>query len=88
MYTVFSGASTLTSHCTLCGIRRHAQSTQVTRELRPPVPQGRLLDVEPHALLAYGLEDQMHMRMWLVRVQHHRVPMLPIEFLAREVAHR
>lgn len=72
----------------LGGICRHTESAQLVSELQAPVTQGGLLDIEPHALLADGLEDQMHMGVRLVGVQHHRVAMLPMELLPRGILWR
>jgi hypothetical protein len=52
-----------------------------------PSSQSRLSDIESHALLANGFDDEMDVRMWLVRVQHHRIPVLERELLPRKVLH-
>src|SRR4029077_10369642 len=40
-------------------IRPHALLAKVTCKLPPPVSQGCLLDIEPHTLLAHGLDDHV-----------------------------
>src|ERR1700722_18964998 len=51
----------------------------------PPLPQHRLVDMKASlAVLALGLDDQVHMRVVLMSVQHHGVSMLRAELLARE----
>jgi hypothetical protein len=65
---ILLGFLRLSANRTLRGIGRHSQLEQAPRKLRPPLTKGRLLDLEPHALLAHGLKDQMHMRMRLVSV--------------------
>jgi hypothetical protein len=40
-------------------IRRHALFAQVPCKFASPVPQRRLLDIEPHPLFAHGLDDHV-----------------------------
>jgi hypothetical protein len=54
----------------------------------PPFSQHAHPNVEPFALFAHRLDDHVHMRMRLVRMQHHRVSMLERKLLAREVPDR
>jgi hypothetical protein len=46
-----------------------------------------MLSRTPASLTAFTdrLHDNMHVRMWLVRMQYHRVPMLSSELFASEV---
>src|SRR5260370_42036296 len=60
---------------------------EVSGEFAPPVTQGCLPDIEPLALLAHCLNNHMHVGMRFVGMQHHSVPMLQCELLAREVPH-
>src|SRR6185437_9081443 len=55
------------------------------REFPSPASQGRFADVKPRPLLAHRPDDHMHVRMRLVRMQHHRVAVVEREFLTREV---
>jgi len=68
--------------------RWDAKQSQVLGNLRAPVTQRRLLDIQTNTLLTNGLQDEVNMRMRLIGVQDKRVPMLKCKLLAREVAHR
>src|SRR5712672_4827993 len=56
-------------------------------ELAPPFSQCRLANVEPHALVAHRLHDHVHVRVRLVGMQRHYVPVFECEFLTGEVLH-
>jgi hypothetical protein len=40
--------------------------TQMTGECLAPFTERRLADIEPFALLADGLHDNVHVRMWFI----------------------
>ena len=53
-------------------------------KLLPPVAKCRFAYVEPHTLLADGSDDEVDVRIALVRVQCHRVTMLKRELVHGE----
>ena len=53
-------------------------------EVLAPLPQHGLVDVEPPAVSAFRLDDQVHMWVSLMRVERHDVLMLASEVLAGE----
>src|SRR5688572_6411758 len=68
------------------GVGGDALLPQERCELLAPLPQCLLANVEPFAglELMLALDHQMHVRMRLIRVQHHGVSMLQREVLARK----
>ena len=65
-------------------IGRNSLRPKMSRKLVPPLPQCRLADIQSPPLLARRLDDQMNMRVRLVCVQNHCIPMLQRELFARE----
>jgi hypothetical protein len=65
---------TLAANALVRGVRRDASRSKLTCKLPSPMTQRLLADIEPNARFTHRLHDDMHVRMWLVRVQHHRVP--------------
>ena len=57
-------------------------------KLLPPVAKCRFAYVEPHTLLADGSDDEVDVRIALVRVQCHRVTMLKRELVQGECPYR
>ena len=55
------------------------------RKIVAPRAQHRLIYVQSPALLAFGFHDHMDVRVLLIGVKHHRVPVLECELLAREL---
>jgi AraC-like DNA-binding protein len=58
---------------------------QMSREFLPPFPKSCLADIETHPLFAHGLHNHVHVGMRLIGVKHHRVSVLKLELLPREV---
>lgn len=73
--------SALPAHRTIGRVRRNVELPQVACELRAPMPQSPLLNVETYALLAHGFQHEMNVGMVLVRVQDERVTVLAPELL-------
>jgi hypothetical protein len=59
----------------------------MTGECFAPFTERRLADMEPFALLADGLHDNVYVRMWLIGMKGKGVPMLGCIFFLGEVAH-
>ena len=53
-----------------------------------PLPERGFAKVQPLAVFASGLENQVDMRMRLVRVQSHHIAMLKCKLLPGEIPHR
>ncbi len=62
--------------------------TQALCQQSSPFSQCGFPDVEPLAFLAHGLDDQVHVRMVLVRVQDQGIAMREGELLSNEVLAR
>jgi hypothetical protein len=45
-------------------------------------------DVQAFAVGTHCLHHEVHVRMWLVGVKHHRIPMFEPKFLPGKVLHR
>jgi len=58
------------------------------RKLLPPVAKRRFAYVEPHTLLADDSDDEVDVRIALVRVQCHRVTMFKRELVHGECPYR
>ena len=76
-------------HRTLGRVGSDPVGAQVLREESAPLSQCGFPDVETLSILAHRLEDQVHMRMILVRMRSQGIAMLegellPCEVLARE----
>jgi len=61
--------------------------TQTTGECLAPFTERRLTDIEPFALLADGLHDNVHVRMGFIGVKGQGIPMLGGILFFCEVAH-
>lgn len=61
--------------------------TQMTGECLAPSAERRFADIEPRALLADGLHDNVHVRMGFIGMEREGVPMLGCILLLCEVAH-
>jgi hypothetical protein len=61
--------------------------TQMTSECLAPCTERRLTDIEPFAVLADGLHDNVDVRMWFIGMKGQGVPMLGCIFFLGEVAH-
>jgi hypothetical protein len=59
-----------------CGVGRNPLFAHQLREVLAPISQELLVDMEPPAEVALGLDDQMHVRVLLVGVQDHGVAVL------------
>lgn len=68
-------------------IRGDAELAQILGELGPPSAHRRLSDVEPLALLAHRFDDDMDVRVRLIRMQHHRVSVFESPLIRCEPAH-
>jgi hypothetical protein len=79
------GGQTIAAHRSLGGVCLHPMGAQMSRELLSPLPKSCLSDIEPDSLLAHSLHNHMDMRMRLICMQDHRVPVLERERLSREV---
>src|SRR5580700_8441788 len=79
--------STLPPHGAICGVGGDAQHAQVSREVPSPVPKRRLPNVQPYALFTHRLHHHVYVRVRLVGVQHHCVPVLEPEFLPCKALH-
>src|ERR1700683_3724343 len=75
----------LPTHGTICGISGHTQRPQVAREFPTPFAETGFPDVHSDSLLADRLHNHVDVRMWLIRMQHHRIAMLESEFLPSKV---
>ena len=53
-----------------------------------PLPERGFAKVQPLALIASGLENQVDMRMRLIGMQSHHIAMLESELLPGEIPHR
>ena len=60
----------------------------MTCEPLAPLPERSFAKVQPLAVFASGLENQVDMRMRLIRVQSHYITMLERKLIAGEVPHR
>jgi len=78
----------LAAHGALSRIGLDALFSKVPGKLTPPLAECRLSNVQPLPLLAHRLNDEVNMRVWLIRMQDHRISMLKRELLARERAAR
>ena len=58
------------------GRMREVVLAQMAGELLPPAPKVGFPDIEPRPFDVVGTDDQVHVRMGLVGVQHHRVAVL------------
>jgi len=76
MNTVFSILTVSPPNRPLSGVGVNAELAQALSEVFTPLPKRCLINVQSLALLAHGLYDHMHMRIALIRMQRHRVPML------------
>src|SRR5262249_23544939 len=79
------GGQTIAAHRSLGGVCLHSPGTQMSCEFLSPFSKSRLADIETHALLAYGLNDHVHVRMRLIGMQDHCIPVLERELLPSEV---
>ena len=61
--------------------------TQMTGEYLAPCTERRLTDIEPFALLADGLHDNVYVRMLFIGMKCQGVPMLGCIFFLCEVAY-
>src|ERR1700684_991116 len=81
---VLERGARLPAHRPLRRIGGHALSSQLLGEARSPFAQRCLSDVQALPVFALSLDDQVHMRMLLIRVQDERVTMLKRELFSRE----
>ena len=58
------------------------------RKLPPPVAKCRFADIESDTLLTQGFDDHVNVRIALMRVQRHRIPVLKRESIPCERPHR
>lgn len=77
----------LSPHRALGRVRCNAKLLQMRRELLAPMAQRCLSDIQPHALLALGFDDQVHVRMRFVGMQYECVPVLECKLIDGEFAH-
>ena len=75
----------LAPHSPLRGIGRNPVCPEMPSKFPPPLPKCRLANVESPALLAHGLDHEVDVRVVLVGMEHHRVPMLQCKLLTRKV---
>jgi hypothetical protein len=55
--------------------------------LLPPLSQSGFANIHPHPLLAHRLDDDMHVRMFLVGMKDHGITVLQSELFLRESSH-
>ncbi len=78
----------LAPHCALGRVGSDPVGAQVLREESAPLSQCGFPDVETPPILAHRPDDQVHMRMILVRMHGQDVAMLEGELLARSPGSR
>ncbi len=79
----------LASHGPRCGIGVDSEPTHLLGKVLAPLPEHGLIDMKASpAVLAFGFDDQVHMGVVLVSVQHHGVSVHGAELLAGESPRR
>src|SRR5580692_792749 len=67
---------------------RYSQRPKMACEPLSPLPERGFAKVQPLAVFASGLENQVDMRMRLIRVEGHHIPMLERKLLPGEIPYR
>lgn len=88
MDTVLETRPGLAPHCALGSVGSDPVGAQVLCEESAPLSQCGFPDVETLPVLAHRLDDQVHMRMILVRMHGEGIAMLEGELLPCEVPAR